>query len=350
MAHRILVLGASYGSLLAMKAAMAGHHATLVCRRATADLINREGSIVRMRLKGEATDRVIRSADHPGKIDACRPEQVELGRYDLVVLAMQEPQYMEHSLRTLMARIGASGLPCLSLMNMPPLAYLKCIPGIDARQIEAAYTDAQIWDRFKPGAVSLCSPDPQAFRPQGEPANVLQVGLPTNFKAAPFENPDHTAILRQIETDIDAVRLDGQDVPVKLRIHDSLFVPLAKWAMLLTGNYRCVLTGGNRAIRDAVHSDLAEAKAIYDHVNAIVVKLGGAEADLVPFEKYAKASEGLLKPSSVARAIAAGAPFVERVDRLVQRVGAGLGMPLAAIDETVAIVDGELNKNRVEAA
>ena len=38
------------------------------------------------------------------------------------------------------------------------------------------------------------------------------------------------------EDDIAAVRLDGKDVPVKLRLHDSLFVPLAKWSMLLTGN------------------------------------------------------------------------------------------------------------------
>lgn len=350
MAHRILVLGASYGSLLAMKVVMAGHDATLVCRPATADLINRDGSVVRLRLKGETEDRVIRSHEQPGRLDACRPQDVDLTRYDLVVLAMQEPQYAEHTLRALMARIGIAGLPCLSLMNMPPLAYLKRLPGLESAKLDDAYTNAHVWDRFQPGAVSLCSPDPQAFRPQGEPANVLQVGLPTNFKAAPFENPAHTAILRRLETDIDAVRIDGKDVPVKLRIHDSLYVPLAKWAMLLTGNYRCVLTGGNRPIREAVHSDLARSRAIYDHVNAVVVKLGADPADLVPFEKYAKAAEGLLKPSSVARAIAAGAPFVERVDRLVQRVGLGLGMPLADIDETVAIADAELKGNRAEAA
>ena len=32
--------------------------------------------------------------------------------------------------------------------------------------------------------MSLCSPDPQAFRPPEEAANVLHVGLSTNFKAA----------------------------------------------------------------------------------------------------------------------------------------------------------------------
>ena len=45
MARNILILGASYGSLLATKLLMAGHNVTLVCRKKTADLINREGSI-----------------------------------------------------------------------------------------------------------------------------------------------------------------------------------------------------------------------------------------------------------------------------------------------------------------
>ncbi len=52
--------------------------------------------------------------------------------------------------------------------------------------LEEAYTNASVWERFKPGLVSLCSPDPQAFRPPEEAANVLHVGLPTNFKAAAF--------------------------------------------------------------------------------------------------------------------------------------------------------------------
>jgi hypothetical protein len=255
-----------------------------------------------------------------------------------------------HAIRTLMIRIGHAGLPCLSLMNMPPLAYLKRFPALEKVVLDAAYTDAMVWDRFAPGTVSLCSPDPQAFRPPEEPANVLQVGLPTNFKAAPFENPAHQAILRQLEADIDAVRLDGHDVPVKLRVHDSLFVPFAKWSMLLTGNYRCVLPGGTQAIRDAVHGDVARSREIYAHINALVVRLGAEPDDLVPFEKYAKAAESLLKPSSVARAIAAGSPHVERVDKLVQLISQSLGMRHAEIDQTVATVDKALRGNRVQAA
>ena len=49
MARKILILGASYGSLLGTKLLMAGQDVTLVCRQATADLINAEGTEVRIR-------------------------------------------------------------------------------------------------------------------------------------------------------------------------------------------------------------------------------------------------------------------------------------------------------------
>jgi len=50
--HRILIMGASYGSLLGTKLALAGHAVHLVCLPAEADLINKEGAIVRMPIKG----------------------------------------------------------------------------------------------------------------------------------------------------------------------------------------------------------------------------------------------------------------------------------------------------------
>jgi len=57
MAYNILILGASYGSLLGTKLLMAGHNVTLVCRAQTADLINAEGTEVRIKLKGEDAHR-----------------------------------------------------------------------------------------------------------------------------------------------------------------------------------------------------------------------------------------------------------------------------------------------------
>ncbi|MCX7318383.1 MAG: hypothetical protein NT113_02395, partial [Hyphomicrobiales bacterium] len=140
------------------------------------------------------------------------------------------------------------------------------------------------------------------------------------------------------------VKLDGHDGPVKLKVFDSLFVPLAKWSMLLTGNYRCITPEDPQAIRDAVHGDLKVSQSIYDHVDAIARKLGADPEDQVPFAKYAKAAESLLKPSSAARAVAAGAPFIERVDLLVKLISHQLGMANAHIDRTVDIVDQKLNE------
>ena len=232
-------------------------------------------------------------------------------------------------------------------MNMPPLPYLQRIPALAEMDLEEAYTNARVWERFEPGLVSLCSPDPQAFRPPEEEANVLHVGLPTNFKAAAFADEKHNLLLRELETDIDAVKLDGKDVPVKLKVFDSLFVPLAKWSMLLTGNYRCITLHEPRSIRDAVHGDLELSQSIYDHVDALARRLGADPEDQVPFEKYAKAAESLLKPSSAARAVASGAPFIERVDLLVKLIAHQLDMPNDEIAETVDIVDQKLNERIV---
>src|SRR3954462_9545673 len=347
MARNILILGASYGSLLATKLLMAGHNVTLVCRRKTADLINRDGTEVRIKLRDEAVHRAIFSRDLPGKLDATTPQNVDLSRYDLVGLAMQEPQYANHTIRVLMIKIAAAKLPCLSIMNMPPLPYLKRIPALAEMDLEEAYTNAQVWQRFKPGLVSLCSPDPQAFRPPEEAANILHVGLPTNFKAATFADETHNLLLRELEADIDAVKLDGKDVPVKLKVFDSLFVPLAKWSMLLPGNSRCIPPHEPQSIRDAVHGDLKLSQSIYDHVDAVARRLGADATDQVPFEKYAKAAESLLKPSSAARAVSNGAPFIERVDLLVKLISHELGAPNAEIDRTVQIVDQKLNERVV---
>ena len=210
MACKVLILGASYGSLLGTKLLMAGHDVTLVCRQKTADLINAEGTVVRIKLKGEEEHRAIRSGDLPGRLTASVPHGIVATGYDLVGLAMQEPQYAHHTLRTVLIRIAEERIPCLSVMNMPPLTFLKRIPGLDTSKLGGSYTDPTVWDRFDPEVMTLCSPDPQAFRPPDEKANVLHVGLPTNFKAARFDDPAANDILHRLESDIAAVELYGE--------------------------------------------------------------------------------------------------------------------------------------------
>ncbi|NNK79444.1 MAG: hypothetical protein HKP40_12130 [Litoreibacter sp.] len=346
MTVKILILGASYGSLLSTKLLMAGHNVTLVCMPAEAELINAEGTIVRMTLRGEDTPRLLKSGDFPGELNAVIPDDADPTEYDLTCLAMQEPQYRAPEVRALLGRIAASGKPCMSIMNMPPLPYLQRIEGLDTSTLTDCFTDASVWDGFDPGCVSLCSPDPQAFRPPEEGLNFLHVGLSTNFKAAAFADPAHTEILRQLEADIAAVKLDGKDVPVKLRLHDSIFVPLAKWSMLLTGNYRAITPGAARSIKEAVHSDIELSREIYAWVDALARELGADPADQVPVEKYTNAAQSLLKPSSAARAIDAGAKDIERVDKMVQLIAASRGLQLDALDEIVATVDAKLAENR----
>jgi len=115
----------------------------------------------------------------------------------------------------------------MSIMNMPPLSYLKRMLGALAEVTRGAYVNADLWDAFDPTQMTLCSPDAQAFRPTAESVNTLQVRLPTNFKAARFDHPDWASRLEDLAHDIDAYRFfeDGQsfDVPVKLRVYESGF-------------------------------------------------------------------------------------------------------------------------------
>ena len=352
--YNILILGASYGSLLASKLLLAGHTVKLVCLPAEVDAINTGGIRVRMPVKGREGLVEVHSWKLPGKLSADGPAAVNPSEYDLVALAMQEPQYRSAGVRELLDAVAKAKVPCMSIMNMPPLPYLARVPGVSAKELRSCYTDASVWESFDPAFMTLCSPDPQAFRPPEEKVNVLQVRLPTNFKSARFPSDAHTAILKRLEKEIEEARFDtgsGKiELPVKLKVHESVFVPLAKWAMLIAGNYRCITKEGPSAIKDAVHSDINVSRATYQWVVNLCLLLGANEADLVPFEKYAAAAQSLGSPSSAARALFAGAPYIERVDRLVQAIAAQKGMQLPVLDEVVGLVDAKLEANRRKAA
>ena len=353
--YNVLILGASYGSLLAAKLLFAGNNVKLVCLPAEVEAINSEGAHVRIPIKGRPAPVEIDTRKLPGRLSADGPGAVNPSEYDLIALAMQEPQYRSPGVRELLDAVALSRVPCMSIMNMPPLPYLARIPGLNVDALRPCYTDATVWDNFVPGKLTLCSPDPQAIRPPGEKINFLLVTLPTNFKSARFESDADTLILRNLQADVDAIKYDPGDghpidLPVKLKVHESIFVPLAKWAMLLTGNYRCVTADGAIDIKDAVHADPEKSRSVYNWVMEVCLKLGANPDDLVPFEKYASAAHGLVRPSSAARALNNGVPNIERTDRLVQLLGAQLGMHHPVVDATVKQVDARLEANRKKAA
>lgn len=351
MKSSVLILGASYGSLLGTKLLMAGHRVSLVCTAPTAALINREGTVVRFPVRGHDAPIEVASKALPGVLCAYTPERVDPGAFDLIVLGMQEGQYGASGVRELMRRVARARKPCLAIMNMPPLPYLRRIPGLSTEALAGCYADPAVWEGFEPGLITLASPDPQAFRPPDRPKNVLQVGLPTNFKVARFEGEAPTALLRNLEAGIEAARLplDGGaiEIPVKLKVHDSVFVPLAKWPMLIAGNYRCIRPNDMIPIKEAVHGNVAKSREIYDWVAKLCSRLGAEAADLVPFEKYAKAAEGLGKPSSAARALFGGAQHIERVDSLVGSIARQLGVQSETVHEIVTLVDERLGRNRL---
>ena len=132
--YKILIMGASYGSLLGTKLLAAGHDVTLVCRQATADLINHEGTRVSLPLKGKGVV-ILDSRTFPGTLTAAAPASVDPGDYDLVALAMQEPQYGSPGVRELLDAVARAKVPCMSIMNMPPLPYFQRIPGIDTKPL-----------------------------------------------------------------------------------------------------------------------------------------------------------------------------------------------------------------------
>src|SRR3989304_5045980 len=171
---------------------------------AEVEVIKKEGARGRLPVKGREGLVEIDTRKAPGKLSAGGAEGINPADYDLVALAMQEPQYRSPGVRELLDAVAKARVPCMSIMNMPPLPYLKRIPGLNADACKSCYTDPTVWDSFAPKLMPLCSPAPQAFRPPEDKVNVLQVRLPTNFKSARFDSDAHTAILRQLESDIEA--------------------------------------------------------------------------------------------------------------------------------------------------
>jgi hypothetical protein len=145
------MMGAAYGSLLASKLLFGGHSIHHVCLPAEADLINSEGFRVRLPVRGRKDPVELDSQKLPGKVSASGAAGVNPKDYDLIGLAMQEPQYRSPGVRELLDAVARSRVPCMSIMNMPPLPYVKRIPGLNYDELKAAYTDPSVWDNFDPG-------------------------------------------------------------------------------------------------------------------------------------------------------------------------------------------------------
>src|SRR4051812_22612432 len=145
-AYNVLILGASYGSLLATKLLFGGHKITMVCLPNEVEAFNSEGAVVRLPVRGRKEQVTLESRKLPGSVRAAGPGDVKPTDFDLVCLAMQEPQYRSPGVRELLDAVALSKRPTMSIMNMPPLPYLRRIPGLNGDSLKPAFTDASVWD------------------------------------------------------------------------------------------------------------------------------------------------------------------------------------------------------------
>lgn len=309
---RTLVVGASYGLLPAAKIASAGHAVTAVGRVDEVAAIAKDGVAIQF-----SEQQVLRPPMGDDGLSLATPDAVDPGDYDLVLLAIQEPQVQSVEIRNLLNRIG-DRVPVASIMNMPPPPFLDRIPSLPNNIRENAYENPDAWQAIPSERMTLASPDPQAIRPDAAHPGWLQVTLASNFKFAPFARAEDQAILARVARDASRALQPWGRPPVNLLARGSVFAPLSKWSMLVTGNCRCLQGKGEPiSIRDAVNRDKDQSAKLFDAVNTCLVSIGAPKAVLVPFSNYLRAAESLTRPSSLGRALAMGATAVERIDLLV---------------------------------
>lgn len=350
----VLVLGASYGLLPGLKLSLAGHAVTLVGRpgeiaaMAVAPLrvdlpLRREGGRV-----GLSATTVAEAA--PGFPSLRTPAATDPQSADFIILAMQEPQFAAPEVAALLQRIGVARKPCLSIMNLPPPPYLARLGNIPPAALHGVYSAPNVWDPIDPALLTLASPDAQALRVDPAKPGELTVTLASNFKAAPFADRSAQEFLARLGRDLSHLKAVHTDrevrLPVALVASSSIYVPLAKWPMLIAGNCRCVTEAEPRSIASAVYDDLAATEKIYDRVVGLVRGLGASSADMVPFAAYARAASDLTRPSSLARSLANGVTAVERIDRLVSNLLRIDGALDDHIQRLVDLIDRKIGKNR----
>lgn len=352
----ILVLGANYGLLAAVRLCLANHRVTVVCREGERAALSDRGATVRLQRRDGAEGRTLHvpaaqgRAGMPGTLGLVSPRIAPDG-FDLVFAAMGEPQYADPEIAALMAAIADADLPVISLMNLLPPCFLSRLQTLDMEALMPAYSAWNVWRRFDPRRITAASPDAQAVRPAADRPDVLNVTLASNLKVAPFHDPADQDLLRIIEASV--VRLHPDDLPAPARIvaHASLTVPLSKWPMLITGNCRCLLPDGRVIpISAAVRDNMEDSRRVYDLVAQVVLAAGAPETDIVPFALYASAARHLTCPSSLARALSAGARTVERVDLMILHAARSLGVPCADIAIVSECVQAALDRNHSAAS
>lgn len=344
--YNILVIGASFGLLPAAKIAVAGHSVTVVGRHDEVQKLQRSGVEIYF-----DENRILRPPIGLMGLTFASPIEVDVNNFDLVFLAFQEPQIQDADLYSLITRI-ADNLPVASIMNMPIPPFLKRLQDFPEKMIgRGAYQHPELWNVLPSERITMASPDPQVMRPNQDRPGYLQVTLQSNFKFAPFLYDKDQAILSRVARDASRIQQEWGRPPVHLLARGSIFTPLVKWPMLVTGNCRCWNEHDEvMPIYEAINRDIGESRHLYEAVNRCLKLMGVPPNLLVPFEKYVLAAESLTRPSSLASGLQAGALDVERVDILILNLIKYLSDDLKSLEIMMGVsvrIDQLLQRNKI---
>ena len=123
--------------------------------------------------------------------------------------------------------------------------------------------------------------------------------------------------------------------------------------MLMAGNYRCISQYPHEHDFDSRRSVWKSGHKVVPFMNGslmYVLDLVELSRILCRLKSMPLPQSVLSKPSSAARALADGATYIERVDKLVARIASQQGKELAAVNTIVENVDTWLAENEKKAA
>lgn len=312
--NKVLVFGATYGLLVAHQLDALGFAVDIVCREIEGNNIENNRVVVISNQLNEGNYLHVAKNIKPKKVSQIMEAAHE---YEIVILAMSEQCYSTNEISFLLSTIGELNIPVLSVMNLPPLKFLKkLINQIDESDFKDIYNSYDALDSIKAENITHSSADPQI----AGISNTCQIELrlASNFKISAFGNHNDVVLseFSALSRKNDVIRTLGAG----FRVYENKYVGMSKLPMLITGNYRCFNSGEIKSIREIVHSDLKKSELIYEKVCELLVRYGVDRSVLVPFRLYAKAAQYLDAPSSFARAKNSGAEKLERVDLLIHKL------------------------------
>ena len=270
--YNVLIMGASYGSLLATKLLFGGHKITMVCLPAEVEAFNNDGARVRLPIRGRKEPIELDSRKLPGKLAGRRPRRRQPDRLRSR-RAGDAGAAIPLARRARAARRGGAAQGAVHVDHEHAAPALSEAHPRARRPTRSSppITDASVWDNFEPGHADPVQPrpagDPPARREDQRAAGHLADQFQGRPGSTPTNPPRCCARWRRTSRRRATIRATARSsCRSSCKVHDSIFVPLAKWAMLLTGNYRCVTEDGAIDIKDAVHRDLETSRSVYNWV------------------------------------------------------------------------------------